>query len=49
MSKIAKLIKEIDLFSTPVGLHMNNSFYYKTSFGGFASLIVIVLILTFFN
>ncbi|EGR33386.1 hypothetical protein IMG5_054760 [Ichthyophthirius multifiliis] len=49
MIKISSLLKEVDLFSRPIGLHMNNSFYFKTSFGGFMSLIVIILVLLFFN
>ncbi len=49
MAQISYFLKEIDLFSRPIGLHMNNSFFFKTSFGGFMSIIVIILVLLFFN
>ncbi len=44
-----ELIKELDLFSRPIGLHMNNQFFFKTFFGGIISLIVITLVILFFN
>ena len=49
MLEINNILREIDLFSRPIGLHMNNSFFFKTSFGGFMSIIVIILVLLFFN
>ncbi|EGR29607.1 hypothetical protein IMG5_152080 [Ichthyophthirius multifiliis] len=47
--KFNQLIKNLDLFGQPIGLHMNDSLFFKTGFGGFMSLISITLVLLFFN
>jgi hypothetical protein len=44
-----KLIKELDLFSRPIGLHMNNSFFFKTNLGGIMSLLILAVVILFFN
>ncbi|KAL4470302.1 hypothetical protein ABPG74_011913 [Tetrahymena malaccensis] len=37
----------MDLFSSQVGLQVNNSFFYKTRFGGISSILSITMILVF--
>ncbi|EAR89545.2 transmembrane protein, putative (macronuclear) [Tetrahymena thermophila SB210] len=47
MSKFGNVLREMDLFSSQVGLQVNNSFFYKTRFGGLASILSITMILIF--
>ncbi|EWS75966.1 transmembrane protein, putative (macronuclear) [Tetrahymena thermophila SB210] len=49
MLKIKQYIKEVDQFSNSIGLHMNNSFYYKTTFGGLITIFAYTFILLFFQ
>jgi len=48
MKRVLSGIKELDLFSSQIGLHMNKSFYFKTQVGGAASIIAIAFVIAFF-
>ncbi len=47
MKNIAKIIKQFDLFNRPIGLHMSNSFFYRTTFGGIVSVFFVIFIILF--
>ncbi|EGR27252.1 hypothetical protein IMG5_199320 [Ichthyophthirius multifiliis] len=47
MGKIITLLKQCDLFNRPIGLHMNNSFFYRTSFGGIISILFVIFMILF--
>ncbi|KAL4470303.1 hypothetical protein ABPG74_011914 [Tetrahymena malaccensis] len=49
MIKLKQYIKEVDQFSNSIGLHMNNSFYYRTTFGGLVTVFAYTFILLFFQ
>ncbi|KAL4470305.1 hypothetical protein ABPG74_011916 [Tetrahymena malaccensis] len=47
-NKFSAFVKDYDLFSRQIGLHMNKNNFYKTSLGGFCSWLVILFIFAFF-
>ncbi|KAL4502399.1 hypothetical protein ABPG72_011986 [Tetrahymena utriculariae] len=47
-NKFQAFVKDYDLFSRQIGLHMNKNNFYKTSLGGFCSWLVILFIFAFF-
>ncbi|EAR89543.2 transmembrane protein, putative (macronuclear) [Tetrahymena thermophila SB210] len=48
LNKFSAFVKDYDLFSRQIGLHMNKNNFYKTSLGGFCSWLVILFIFAFF-
>ncbi|EAR89544.2 transmembrane protein, putative (macronuclear) [Tetrahymena thermophila SB210] len=48
MIKVKSFIKGIDQFSNEIGLHMNNSYQYRTTLGGCLTILSFTFILLFF-
>ncbi|KAL4470304.1 hypothetical protein ABPG74_011915 [Tetrahymena malaccensis] len=48
MLKIKSFVKGIDQFSNEIGLHLNNSYQYKTTLGGCSTILSLAFIFLFF-